>query len=266
MNRVYVFTSTGNGLKLGREMAEQLGDTEVISITKLMKQKEWSITGDSVGIIFPCYYGTTPDIVLDFVKQATTIESNYFYGLVTSGGNAGYSLTHLKRALQERGAELHYGDKHVIASNYMNGWYYDMMMPDKKTLEKRLSDVLPFCKKAADSIRSQKTNTLRDSYMEYLIPRIISPNRYVKDTRPWDKEFEISNSCKGCGTCKKVCPVDNITIKGKRPHFSGNCQRCMACIQFCPKKAYSIEGKSMNKQHYSHPEVSITDLQKFHAL
>lgn len=264
MNRVYVFTSTGNGLKISREIEKKLGNTQVLSITKVMREGNWTIEGDSVGIIFPCYYGTAPKMVIDFIKKAESIESKYIYSLVTSGGSSGYSLTHIREALESRGRNLNYGDKHIIATNYMNGWYYDMISPDRETLESRLSMIEPFCQRVVEHIKSNKNSNFKDSYMEYLIPRLLSPNRYIKDTRPWDREFSIDSSCSGCSTCEKVCPVNNITMENKRPKFSGNCQRCMACIQFCPKKAYSIKGKPMNKRHYSHPEVSISDLFTFH--
>ncbi|MDC7224336.1 MAG: EFR1 family ferrodoxin, partial [Spirochaetales bacterium] len=232
---------------------------------KLMKEKEWTIEGESVGIIFPCYYGTIPRIVRDFIKKAETLRSDYFYGLVTAGGSPGYSLTHLKDVLKKRGRTLHYGDKLILATNYMNGWYYDRIMPDVRTLEKRWAEVTPFCEKALHHIKEKKVHPFKDSYKEYVLPRLLTPARYLKDTRQWDREFRISGDCIDCGICKQVCPVDNIKMKEKGPIFLGNCQRCMACIQFCPQQAFSIKGKPMNKQHYSHPEVTVQDLQKLNA-
>ena len=119
------------------------------------------------------------------------------------------------------------------------------------------------CQKIMEDVRTRQTHMDKQSYMRYKMPHIISPNRYVKDTRPWDSEFETTDSCISCGLCSKVCPVDNIVMIHDKPNFNHNCQRCMACIQYCPKSAFVIEGKAMNKRRYVYPEVSVAELLEF---
>lgn len=47
--------------------------------------------------------------------------------------------------------------------------------------------------------------------------------------------------CKGCGICKKNCPVEAITGEIKMPHKidSDICIKCGVCITKCPFKAIS---------------------------
>ena len=95
MNKIYVFSSTSTGLQVAKDIGMNLQNVEILSIPKLMKQGEWNITGDTVGFVFPCYYGEMPRLVREFISEAKTVEIGYAYGVVTAGGNQGYSLKKL---------------------------------------------------------------------------------------------------------------------------------------------------------------------------
>lgn len=263
MNTIYVFTSTGNSLKIAKEIAATMGNTEIRSIPAMMKNEKWKIEGGKVGFVFPCYYGSMPHIIERFISNAEDVNGAYFFSIVTAGGNTGYSLKKLNESLKKRNHSLNYGRSLIVASNYMNGWYYKMILPEKEELKKRFENLVNISQMAADDIKADKNYMEKQKYAFYLIPRLLSPTRYVKDTRPWDSEFSVSSDCNGCGICADICPVENITMTDGKPQFNHNCQRCMGCIQFCPKKAFSIEGKLMNKTHYSHPDIKLKELVYF---
>ena len=52
----------------------------------------------------------------------------------------------------------------------------------------------------------------------------------------------IPEKCKGCGLCKRNCPVDAITGEIKQPHVidQEKCIKCGTCISKCP--FHAIEG------------------------
>ncbi|MBS3995692.1 MAG: NADH-quinone oxidoreductase subunit NuoF [Alkaliphilus sp.] len=50
--------------------------------------------------------------------------------------------------------------------------------------------------------------------------------------------YVITNDCKGCTLCKKVCPVNAISGEVKKLHtISDACIKCGACVDKCPFKA-----------------------------
>ncbi len=264
MTKIYVFTSTGNSLHLARTLAAELGECEILSIPRVMGPGEWAIEGETVGFVFPCYYGSVPQIVSRFISEASSVEAQRFFALVSAGRSTGLSMEQLQGLLKERGQTLNYGRSVELVSNYMNGWYYSLLMPSDEKISILQDSAESAAVEAAKEITACSTSVDRGSRMNHYLPRLISPGRYVKDSRPWDREFSVDESCTGCGSCVKACPVGNIHLTEGKPSFSGDCQRCMGCVQFCPGGSIRIRGKAMDKKRYRHRAVSLKELAAFH--
>ncbi len=259
MNKIYVFSATGTGLSIAKKIGTALS-AEIVSIPKLMAKGKWSIEGDVVGFIYPCYYGGMPQLVKQFVDGADKVKTSYNFAVVSAGGNTGYSVKELSQALEQKGAKLQLGHEIMVASNYMNGWYYNLIMPNKEALKNRLLNAEKKVHNIVRQINKREVEICKQSFLGNYMPKVLSPSRYVNDTRPWDSEFAISSACNKCGICEKVCPVENISVEPNGHKFEHNCQRCMACIQFCPKSAFSIDGKPMDKEKYVYPGTKLQEM------
>ena len=69
--------------------------------------------------------------------------------------------------------------------------------------------------------------------------------------------FRADQTCIGCGKCKKFCPLNNITLKNKKPVWGKNCTHCMACICYCPAEAIEYGRKSVGKPRYCFENLGI---------
>ena len=75
----------------------------------------------------------------------------------------------------------------------------------------------------------------RNEYIEH----IENKNCPVGECKPLRHIAITPELCKGCGLCKKNCPVGAIVGEVKQPHKIDPeiCIKCGACITKCPFKA-----------------------------
>lgn len=73
-----------------------------------------------------------------------------------------------------------------------------------------------------------------------------SYNKWMSDFENHDSKFFLEDEkCTSCGNCEKVCPVNNIVIKNKRPDWKHNgCEQCLACIHACGSEAIQYGEKT----------------------
>ena len=62
--------------------------------------------------------------------------------------------------------------------------------------------------------------------------------------------FRTTDKCIGCGRCKNICPMNNITLVNKRPQWGENCANCLACYHICPKRCIEYGKYSKGKGQY----------------
>jgi len=79
-------------------------------------------------------------------------------------------------------------------------------------------------------------------------------------------------NCVGCGTCERVCPMNNIKIVDGKSIIGDVCTTCLACFHWCPVEAiymskadmFGRPGKEPNqlsrRSKYHHPDVTLEDI------
>ena len=90
MSRViYYFTGTGNSLKVARDLAKELGSTQLVPIASVMDKDTIHVSADQAGIVCPVYMWGLPLIVVHFVSRLVVTGAPYLFGIVTFGGLQG---------------------------------------------------------------------------------------------------------------------------------------------------------------------------------
>lgn len=251
-NIVYVFTGTGNSLKVAKDIAVALSDCKIISMGS---DTQYDLEGEyeTIGFVFPTYYRGEPRKVREFIRHLNLQHNKnaYYYAVTTMGKYDGNTLYHIRKLLKRKGITLHYAKALDMFSNYVIS--YDMRDTIAEETKQSEIDFEPILQ----DIKNRKTNKVAriEPFQE------IAYRSLIKFVPEMDKYYSVSDDCIKCGICEKVCPVGNIGIdEVGHPFFKHHCEQCIACIQFCPKKAINYKDKTQSRKRYTHPAIKYTDL------
>lgn len=254
---VYFFSGTGNSLKVALTIQKALGDCAVVSMGMPCGMPIETTGGEaprvpdgvkSIGFVFPCYFGSVPSRVLEFIAQLgfPRQQSAYVYAVVTYGAVLGNTLGHLGKALKQRDVTLDYTAHLKAFANYVA--MYDMSDKVAEMTAQTKADLQPI---VADILGQRRTATKRISALGEVYGLVVS-----KDVHKMDRHFVVRASCDGCGICERVCPVHNIRLEANKPRWLGHCEQCMACVQWCPRRAIDYGEKTRRRGRYTNPEIT----------
>ena len=256
---IYYFTGTGNSLAAAKKIATLLGDCELVPIASLQDiPGEITAQADRVGIVCPVYDAGIPVIVAEFAGRLTISRTGYVFGIVTMariGVSALHQLNGIFRKRQGRGLDAAYAV--VMTGNFQPVGKSCPVAPGHPVLtaaDARLTEI-------AGMIDKGLIVPPRFSPLSSLI-HMLSYGSFSRTVRGSDKAFSVSDACTSCGTCVKVCPVENIMMVKDRPSWLHHCECCCACLHFCPVEAIQLNVMQGTKGRgrYRHPDLKIEDM------
>jgi ferredoxin len=158
--------------------------------------------------------------------------------------------------LKKRGAKLSAGYYLRPVSNYLPLPHNDLNSREAIALRStesrgRLDEIVALLE------RGDKTVEKVDAFLMRTLHPIL-----LNISGRYDRRFSADGNCTSCGTCEKVCPVNNITMKDGKPVWWHDCQFCLACIHFCPQRAIQWNGVTQEKGRYHDPCVTAADIAK----
>ncbi|MBD3272236.1 MAG: 4Fe-4S ferredoxin [Elusimicrobia bacterium] len=252
------FTGTGNSLYAARLLAEHVGDAELIPMARMVKTNQSSPSGDSVGFVFPVYCWGLPLLVRDCVEKLSVNPNTYYFGMVTYGGSPGKTLCQLDAILQKKGAEISAGFGLQMPGNYTP--LYGAVAPAKQdTMFAKANQQIQSFSRIIQS--KQKAPIHKSNIFVNLLFSDLLYNKFIHKMPASDVNFWADEKCNSCGTCVRVCPVDNVLMKDGKPSWQHNCQQCMACLQWCPQEAIQYGKKTGQRKRYHQASVVVEDIE-----
>ena len=249
-NLIYCYSGSGNCLDIAKNIAKELGDTDIVMMRKAPTICN-ALSAKTVGFVFPCYGGGLPG---DFEKHLQNIwvnPSTYTYGIVSYAAYKGVGLSKL--------------NKH-IRLNYWNGishncsciWLFPhkVMLPVMSTKKAQERSEKLAKQIAADVKNRVQTDEKVPKNPANALESAVWPKLAVKKAAAFSVNIQ---KCIGCGQCTKLCPKENIKLVDGVPAFGTNCIGCLSCLQYCPKEAIDI-GQPIKREKYHNPNVTANEL------
>lgn len=189
--KIMYFSATGNNLYI----AEKLGGN-LLSIPQLIKNEEYDIEDDAVGIVFLVFYANSPRIVREFLKKVN-IKADYIFAIASYGsGGDQNALNILIKTLKERGINVNYTNSVLMVDNFLPR--FDMA---KEKELKKDSDIDGQIDKIKNDIESRKEYILSKKSFG-LIPGI----EKIAEAMVKKLHIEVDEGCTNCMICTQVCP------------------------------------------------------------
>lgn len=257
---IYYFSGTGNSLAVAKGLAKGLkGGVELLPIAGCDKKKSVEIDADRLGIVFPVYCLSIPDIVRTFLRKFVFKSEPYIFSVATCNAQPGHSLYSLKRMLKHKGKSLAAGFSIDMPGNAIVG-EVDMTNPPEVQKD-RLINAETRILEIVWAITERRYGVIEGCNTSITYAQSILMNAFLKYLYRPAKRFQVERNCNHCGVCVKVCPLKNINLDlEQRPIWGSRCEVCLACFHWCPKQAINIEEHTIGKIRYHHPEITIEEM------
>lgn len=248
--KIYYFTSTGNCLYVAKKIKEKIENCELTSMAKALKNKDFNIEEEVVGLIYPIHCGSLPMVVEEFIENINVNRNSYIFAIgVTGSGEAKDSFPHINGILKNNEISNYLTVKYI--SNYTRAGR-------NPTKERALKAIESQEQVIEDFIKSLKLREIKK--VDYKLGKQLMYKGWKTYFKNKDKAFNVNEDCIGCEMCKKICPVDDIEMINNKPSWLGKCTDCMACINICPKKAINIGKRTIKKNRYINPHIKAYEL------
>jgi ferredoxin len=255
-NIIFFFSGTGNSFDITLRLAKEIENTDILNIPSIRNIPSL-VNYKRIGLIFPVYGFTMPNIVESFILKMPQNNNAYYFSLVTMGAFDFGAMYRTYETFAKAGIRLNYITNIYMPENYI----IFSKVPSDKLIKTHLDNSKKRIRNISSELICMK-NKLPNKTMFYNLMKKVS----IKEKQKWRlaaKNFVVNESCIKCQKCIKICPVENIELAEDKIVFNERCECCLACIHSCPKEAINYGIKTINKKRYINPNIDIEEIKKY---
>jgi ferredoxin len=254
---IFYYTGSGNSLFVARSLADDLGDTQLISLADLRTANTETNAG-SIGFVFPVHVWGVPGPVVSFARRLKASRPDYVFAVAVHAGQVSATLLQLKGILGKRGIGLAAGFEVQMPSNYIP-WGGPGTREEQ---QRRFDAAKEKISRIAGYVRQREKRPVEKGPLWQRI--VFTPLYHLSFAQlsKMDRSFWADAKCNHCGICVKVCPAQNISMQQGKPVWNHHCEQCFACLQWCPQESIQYGKKTVNYSRYHHPDIQLKDVLK----
>ncbi|MBW2558026.1 MAG: EFR1 family ferrodoxin [Deltaproteobacteria bacterium] len=254
---IFYHTGTGNSLWVARRVADELGDTELFSISEC-KDEKTTVSSKIVGLVFPVHIWGVTGPVVRFVNTLQGSHPDYVFAIAVNAGQVSNTLVQLKKIMTENGLNLSAGFEIAMPSNYIPWGGPGPREKQRKCFELAQEKIF----RIAVRIKEKANMPVEKGPLWQRILFTAIYNMSFSHVPTMDKKFWVDDKCNACEICHKICPAGNINMREGKPVWAHRCEQCFACLQWCPQEAIQYGKKTPRYERYHHPEILLKDMLK----
>ena len=251
-NIIFCYSGTGNCLDMAKNIAERLGNTDIIMMRKYPAVTD--VRGAKrVGFIFPCYGGGLPGNVERYLYDIKVDKDAYTFGIAQCAAYKGEGLSKLNEIIP-----LKYWKavSHQCACIWL--FPHDLMLP-KMGAEEAQARSEYFAETIAEDVKRMAVT--KKKLGKALVNRA-EHSVWPELARAKGLTMTANDSCIKCGQCAKICPQGNIKYTGDAVVFGDKCISCMGCLQYCPVQAINVGTITEKRERYHNANIKADELTK----
>jgi len=257
-NIIYYFSGTGNSLAISKYIADELGETNVVSILSLQTTKTIEESYQRIGFVIPVYYTHAPTVVINILKNIKLCENQKVFIIATYAGSRGYALADLRSELNKyhkivpQEFCIRMPGSYIVEYGAFPNFIQRMLLKSAKKNVAKIAEAI---------LLNTPTSAVKPNLIARLLNKKVVQKKIV-DFNNMGVGFHTNDKCTRCGMCERICPVQNISVSHASVIWNNRCQQCMACIQWCPNFAIEYLNKTQHRQHYHNPDITMDELIK----
>lgn len=254
--KIFYYSGTGNSLFVSKKLSEELGNAQVVSISKSDYIIDDNI--EVVGFVFPVHIWGVPRKVVEFIENFKIKENVYYFAIAVNAGQVANTLVQFKKILKSRKIKIGSGFEISMPSNYIP---WGGPGPVEKQ-QIKFDNAIKKVKEISRVLHQKKKLPVeKGSLWQNIFFTLLYKMSYKKVPK-LDENFWVDDKCNSCNICEKVCPAKNIKMTEGKPEWCNHCEQCLACIQWCPQQAIQYGKKTPEYKRYHNPYVKLKDMIK----